>query len=204
MPAQKNPPTILDELKRRSGWSIFMGVLTMAVGVVLIIYPFAAATATTVFIGAALLVVGGAELFLAFASQTAGSFFLRGLLAVLYGFTGAALIVHPFEGTESLTLFVGSMLIVRGVLAMVAGFRLRPLDGWGWFVADSLANLLVGGLIIARWPSSTSWAVGTLLGAAVLMTGIARTAFAARIRQGTGNVQRAVQEAVGPSPQGTR
>jgi hypothetical protein len=34
------------------------------------------------------------------------------------------------------------------------------------------------------------------------MTGIARTAFAARIRQGAGDVQRTVREAVGPSPQG--
>jgi len=204
MPAQKNPPTILDDLKRRSGWSIFMGILTMAVGIVLILYPFATATATTVFIGAALLIVGGAELYLAFASQAAGSFFLRILLALLYGLTGLALIAFPFEGTESLTLFVGAMLVVRGVLAMIAGFRWRPLDGWGWFVADSLANLAVGGLILAKWPSSTSWAVGTLLGASVLVTGIARTAFAVRIRQGAGEVQRAVQGSVGPTPQGTR
>jgi uncharacterized membrane protein HdeD (DUF308 family) len=203
MPAQKSPPTILDELKRRSGWSVFMGILTMAVGGILIVYPFAAATATTVFIGAALLIVGGAELFLAFASQAAGSFFLRILLAALYGLTGVVLIAFPLEGTASLTLFVGAMLVVRGVLAMIAGFRLRPLNGWGWFVADSLANLAAGGLIIAKWPSSTVWAVGTLLGVAVLMTGIARTAFALRIRQGAGNVQRAVREAVGPSPQGT-
>jgi hypothetical protein len=34
------------------------------------------------------------------------------------------------------------------------------------------------------------------------MTGIARSAFAARLRQGAGDVQRAVRDAVGPSPQG--
>lgn len=72
---------------------------------------------------------------------------------------------------------------------MVAAFRVKPMDGWGWFVADSIATLVAGGLIVAQWPSSTSWAVGTLVGASVLVTGIARTIFAARIRQGTGQVR---------------
>jgi uncharacterized membrane protein HdeD (DUF308 family) len=186
-------PTFLDEVKKRSGWGIFMGVLTAALGVVLLIYPFATATATTVFLGSMLIVVGAAELFLAFASQTPKSFFIQILLAVLYGFTGVMLVAHPFQGAESLTLFVGAMLVLRGVLAMVAAFRVRPLDGWGWFLVDSLANLAAGGLILAKWPSSTSWAVGTLLGAAVLVTGISRIAFSARIRQGAGKVQRTLQ-----------
>jgi uncharacterized membrane protein HdeD (DUF308 family) len=193
MPAQKTQPTILDDLKHRSGWSMFMGILTAALGVVLILYPFATASATTVFLGSALTLVGVAELVLAFASQTPKTFFFQVFLAVLYGGTGIVLLVFPFEGTESLTLFVGAMLVFRGVLAMIAAFRVRPLDGWGWFLADSIANLAVGGLIIAKWPSSTSWAVGTLVGVSVLVTGIARTAFAARIRKGAGQVQQMAQ-----------
>jgi uncharacterized membrane protein HdeD (DUF308 family) len=191
-PQRSTQPTILDEVKHRSGWTMFMGVLTAALGIVLIVYPFATVTVTTVFVGAILALAGGAELFLALSSQTPKSFFLRFALAALYGFTGIVLLVHPFEGAESLTLFVGAMLVLRGIVAMVAGFKVRPLDGWGWFLADAIASLAAGGLILAKWPSSTSWAVGTLVGASVLVTGIARTAFAARVRQGASNVQRAV------------
>ena len=39
---------LTEELKKRSAWSIFMGVLTAALGVFLIIYPLATATITTV------------------------------------------------------------------------------------------------------------------------------------------------------------
>jgi predicted Zn-dependent protease len=68
------------------------------------------------------------------------------------------LIVNPFAGAVSLTLFVGWMLVLRGILAMVAAFRVRPLEGWGWLVVDSLANLAAGLLIIVKWPSSTACA----------------------------------------------
>lgn len=181
---------ILDEVKRRSGWAVFMGLLTVALGIVLLMYPYATATATTLFVGCILTLVGGVEIFLAFASQTPGTFFLRLLLAVLYGFTGIVLIVNPFAGAASLTLFVGWMLVLRGILAMVAAFRVRPLEGWGWLVVDSLANLAAGGLILAKWPSSTAWAVGTLVGASVLVTGISRTIVAAQVRRGAGEVGR--------------
>ena len=39
---------LAEDLKKRSAWSIFMGVLTAALGVFLIIYPLATATITTV------------------------------------------------------------------------------------------------------------------------------------------------------------
>ena len=39
--------SLTDEIKNRSGWSIFMGVLTALLGVFLIVYPMAAATVTT-------------------------------------------------------------------------------------------------------------------------------------------------------------
>ena len=181
---------ILDEVKRRSAWSMFMGLLTAALGTLLIVYPFATAMLTSVFLGGVLILVGAAGLVLALASQTAGSFFLRILVAALYGLTGIALVAFPFQGVESLTLFVGAMLVVRGVFALVAALRVRPLSGWGWLLADALVSGLAGGLILARWPSSAFWAVGTLVGASVLATGVSRVAMAARIRAGTGDVER--------------
>ena len=187
------PPSILDDIKRRSGWGLFMGTLTMALGAVLIVYPFATATITTVFLGSMLIVVGVAELVLGFSSLSPRGFFAQVFLATLYGFTGAVLLIYPFEGVESLTLFVGAMFVVRGLLAVIAGFRWKPLDGWGWFLADGIGSLAAGGFIIAKWPSSSSWAVGTLVGASVLITGIARTAVAARVRQGASDIQQSVR-----------
>src|SRR5262249_54360205 len=83
------PPGLLDDIKRRSGWGLFMGILTMALGVVLIIYPFATATITTVFLGSMLLIVGVAELVLGFYSRSPRGFFARVFLAILFAFSRA-------------------------------------------------------------------------------------------------------------------
>ncbi len=176
--------TVLDEVKRRSAWSIFMGVLTAALGILLIVYPFATGMLTNALLGATLTFAGVAGIILALNSQTAGSFFGRILLAALYGFTGIVLLVYPFQGVESLTLFVGAMLLVRGVFALIAAIRLRPLDGWGWLLADALFSAAAGILILVKWPASTVWAVGTLVGASVFVTGISRISLAGRIREG--------------------
>jgi uncharacterized membrane protein HdeD (DUF308 family) len=39
---------------------------------------------------------------------------------------------------------------------------------------DGLISLLLAGLIFFHWPSSSLWAVGTLVGISLLFSGIAR------------------------------
>ena len=41
-------------------------------------------------------------------------------------------------------------------------------------LVNGLITLLLGGLIWFHWPSSSVWAIGTLLGVNLLMTGISR------------------------------
>jgi uncharacterized membrane protein HdeD (DUF308 family) len=59
----------------------------------------------------------------------------------------------------------------------------------------SAASLFMGMLIIVRWPSSSVWAIGTLVGVAVLMGGISRIMIALKIRSGANTVDQAVRAA---------
>jgi uncharacterized membrane protein HdeD (DUF308 family) len=187
--------TLADDIGKRSAWSIFMGVVTAALGVFMIIYPMATAAATTVLLGWALIFVGIAQLVFALNSQTVGNFFLKILLAALYGLCGIALAFFPIGGVAALTLTLGSLLLLQAVLEGVAAFQLKPLSGWGWFLADAFASLVLGVLILASWPSSSVWAIGTLVGVSVLMNGISRIVIATTIRSGIGEVKRVTREA---------
>ena len=188
-------PNLIQEVKKHSGWSIFMGVLSAALGVFLILYPLATATITTVLLGWVLIFVGIAQFVFALHSQTVGNFFLKVLLGSLYGITGAALAFFPFEGVEALTGLLGTLLLVQAGLLTVTAFQVKPLDGWGWFLADAIASLCMGILILAKWPSSSVWAIGTLVGVAVLMGGISRIVIASKIRSGASSVESAVRAA---------
>ncbi len=179
---------LTDEIKKRSGWSIFMGVLTAILGVFLIVYPMATATITTLLLGWVLIFVGIAQFVFALHSQTVGKFFLKVLLGVLYGIAGVALAFFPIQGVAALTALLGVVFLVYAGIATVTAFQVRPVEGWGWFLFDGIAALLVGILILARWPSSSLWAIGTLVGLAVLMGGVSRIMIAAKIRKGVGMV----------------
>jgi uncharacterized membrane protein HdeD (DUF308 family) len=183
--------SLTDDVKKRSAWSIAMGVLTAVPGVFLIIYPFATAMITTVLLGWILILVGIAQFVFALHTQTVGNFFLKVLLGILYAVAGVALAFLPIEGVIVLTGVLGTLLLIQAGMLTVTAFQMKPLDGWGWYLADAIASLLLGILIFAKWPSSSLWAIGTLVGVAVLI-GISRIMIAAKVRSGTGELERYV------------
>ncbi len=183
---------ITNDVKKRSGWSIAMGILTAVLGVFLIIYPFATAMITTVLLGWILILVGIAQFVFALHTQTVGNFFLKILLGILYVVAGIALAFLPIEGVIFLTGVLGTLLLVQAGVLTVAAFQMKPLDGWGWYLADAIASLLLGILIFVKWPNSSMWAIGTLVGVAVLVGGISRIMLAAKIRSDAGQLGRYV------------
>ena len=172
-----------------------MGVLTAILGVFLIAYPMATATITTVLLGWVLIIAGIAEFVFALHSQSVGKFFMKVLLGLLYVIAGAGLAFFPFSGVAALTVFLGTLLLVYGIVGLVGAFQLRPADGWGWFLFDGIVVLAMGLLILAKWPSSSIWAIGTLVGVAVLMSGISRIMIAARMRSAVGTIDSTIRRA---------
>ena len=176
--------SITDDVKKRSAWSIAMGTLTAVLGVFLVIYPFATAMITTVLLGWILVLVGIAQFVFALHTHTVGNFFLKVLLGILYAVAGIALAFLPIEGVIVLTGVLGTLLLIQAGMLTVTAFQMKPLDGWGWYLADAIASLLLGILIFVKWPNSSMWAIGTLVGVAVLVGGISRIMIAAKIRSG--------------------
>jgi uncharacterized membrane protein HdeD (DUF308 family) len=187
--------SLTGEVKKRSAWSIFMGIVTAALGCFLISYPMATAAITTVLLGWVLIFVGLAQFVFALYSQTIGNFFLKVLLSLAYGICGIVLAFFPIAGVAALTGVLGTLLLIQAGLLTATAFQLRPVDGWGWFLFEAATNLLLGILILAKWPSSSVWAIGTLVGVSVLMSGISRIMIATKIRSGAANVERFVRAA---------
>ena len=172
-----------------------MGFLTAAIGIAMILYPLATAAVSTVFFGSALIVAALAQFVFAFTSQTAGNFFLKLLLGVLYGIAGIALVAFPGVGLVSLTGALGAMLIAEAILEAITAFALPAEMGRGWLLLSAVTSLLLGIMILAEWPASSVWAIGTFVGLAVLMNGITRIVIASQVRRLAGGFERAVKAA---------
>src|SRR5262249_34829803 len=142
-----------DEVKKRSGWAIFSGVVIAVIGAFLIAYPLAAAAATTILLGWGLIFAAIAQFVFALHSQSIGRFLLKVLISLLLGICGVSLAFSPLSGVAALTAILGTFLIIEAGLLIVTAFQARPAEGWGWFLADGLVALLLGVLIIGGWPS---------------------------------------------------
>jgi len=62
---------------------------------------------------------------------------------------------------------------------------MKPVSGWGWLLFDATITAILGFLILAHWPASSIWAIGTLVGAALFIRGVTRVALSTRLRRVT-------------------
>ena len=175
------------DVKSRAGWGIFLGILTAVLGLLLIAYPLFTATVTTILIGSILVLAGVFEIVQALRVHTAGAFFTRLLLGIVYGFAGLVLLLYPLRGVAVLTVVLGVMLLFEAGFTAALAFQVKPLSGWGWLLFDAAITVLLGFLILAHWPASSLWAIGTLVGVAVLIRGVTRVALCMGLRRVIGS-----------------
>lgn len=131
-----------------------------------------------------LIVLGGAvHLVLAFHAHGAGSVVWKALVGLAYIAFGGYLLMHPLLGVASLTLLLASLFLIEGVLDIVLYAKLRPARGASWVLFDGLVTLLLSLLIWIHWPSSSAWAIGTLVGVSMIMSGVARVMMSLAVRR---------------------
>lgn len=186
---------LVEEAKKRASWSIFMGVLTAAFGVFLIVCPLVTTKVTAILLGWVLILVGLAQLGFALHSQKGAEVFLVLLGAALFGITGLGLAFAPADGAETLSGLLGPLLLIQAGLATATAFQTRPLVEQRWYLFNAAVTLVLGTLVALKWLSSSAWAIGALVGLSVLMGGIARILIAAKIRSDTRGVERFLRAA---------
>jgi len=183
--AQNSPVEIA---RHASTLSILWGVLLIIFGMVAIGSPFLAAVAVNVAVAWLIVLAGVVHLALAFRAHGAGSMIWKLLVGLAYLCFGAYLILHPVLGVASLTLVLAALFVIEGILDLVLFFKMRPMHGSSWVLIDGIITLLLGGMIYLQWPSSSAWAIGTLVGVSMIISGISRVAMTLAVRKATGEV----------------
>ena len=119
---------------------------------------------------------------LAFHQRGAGRAIWKALVGIAYIAFGVYLLMHPLLGVASLTLLLASLFLIEAVFDIVLYARLRPAQGSSWILFDGLVTLVLSILIWAHWPSSSAWAIGTLVGVSMIMSGVARVMMSLAVR----------------------
>ena len=170
-------------MKEATGLSIGWSIVLLVLGVVALLMPFTTGIAVSVFVGWIIVFSGFAYVAYAFAASGAGAFIWRFLVGAVYVLGGGYLAFHPGLALESLTLVVAAIFFIEGVMETIAFFQFRNLPGAGWLLFDGIVALVVAYLIWRPWPSSSSWAIGTLVGVNLIVSGLTRLMYSVSARK---------------------
>jgi uncharacterized membrane protein HdeD (DUF308 family) len=158
---------------RHTGMRVAVGLLglaAVAVGVVLLFNPVAAARTLALLLGLAFVIGGLLEIAVGWdAEHRRWASFALGAVLVIGGVLAA---VWPGVTLFGLALITGLSLILHGAgrigMAVVAR---EETQSWGWLVLAGALNVIVGVIAIA-WPQATVFVLSLVLGAQIAVFGL--------------------------------
>jgi len=173
--------------KKVTGWYIAAAVLFIVLGIFGIVEPGVAGLGVTLLVGWLLLIGAVFHFIAAFKGGGAKQVIFQVLIGIVYAIGGFYFLMHTIMATATLTLLLAGIILAEGVIEVISYFRMRSEGASGWLLLNGIITLLLGGLIWFHWPSSSVWAIGTLVGVNLLMTGITRLMFGMAVRKLVGH-----------------
>ncbi|HVG80133.1 MAG TPA: DUF308 domain-containing protein [Patescibacteria group bacterium] len=165
------PHPLFGELSRHWGWLLAVGILSVILGTIGLGMTWMLTLASVVYFGVLLIVIGVAQLLQTFKSAGWKGTFLQILIGLLYLAAGIMVVSRPLLASLTLTWALGFALIVVGVMRIVVGMQHRGTSGWAGAVVAGIITLLLGLLILARWPSDALWVIGLFLAIELIVNG---------------------------------
>lgn len=161
----------LAPLRSKWGWIVALGVVYLVAGVIALGSIVMATVASVLIVGVMMIIAGVAEVINAFQIKSWGKFLIWGLLGVLYIVAGFLTFENPLLAAVLLTLLLGASLVVSGIVRIFLAFSMKRESPWIWVALSSVITLLLGLLILVRWPVNSVYILGLFLGIDLIFAG---------------------------------
>jgi uncharacterized membrane protein HdeD (DUF308 family) len=170
------------DAKKNAGWLVALGVVTVIAGCLAMGSPLASGLTVAVIMGVAMTIGGVARTIGAFSARSFGQGTLGFIGGILTFGAGLILTAQPGIGLATLTLMLGSYLVIDGISSAVLAFRVRPETGWGWMLFSAVMGVVLGFFLLREWPLSGVWAIGTLVGINLIFAGFSIISVGSTVR----------------------
>ncbi len=162
----------IDRLGSATWGGLFVtGLLVAAVGVIALLAYVTSGLASVILLGALLIGAGIVEMVYAFrvGREDRALLLLSGLLSIV---VGVLFLIRPHAGMAALTFLLAGYFFVGGLFRLVTSIGER-YPHWGWDFFYGLTAIALGVIVVAEWPFSAMWLVGTLVGVELIVRGVA-------------------------------
>ena len=180
---RRDPADMVAGLGRHWGWILAFGIITLAVGVVVLIWPGRTLIVVAVLFGIQLIVMGIFRFVAAFAAGDVGggSRVLYALLGVLSLIIGLYALRHVLITLLALALLLGIFWIVSGAIELFNALAHREVPNRGWTIFMGILSI-VAGIVVLAYPGISLVTLAIVLSIWLLIYGVMEIAIAFRIR----------------------
>ncbi len=154
------------------GWLVAGGILCILAGFFSIAYPCVSTAALVQVIGILVLITGISGLIGAIFSRAVPHRLLMLASAFLRIVVGIYVLANPVSAALALTLALAILFLAEGLVAIVAAFKLRSNRAWPLVILNGVAALILGGLVLAKWPNDTTFVLAVLFGINAIFAGV--------------------------------
>jgi uncharacterized membrane protein HdeD (DUF308 family) len=157
-----------------SSWTLILGsaLATLIPGILVLVWPHETLHVLAVLIGLYLLVTGAFRFVGAFSRAEHDERLPRLLVALLFVLAGVLCLRHPLQTIAALSLVVGAVWLVSGMLTAYTAFADRDLPHRA-FVLGAGALGMVAGLVVLALPAPSAVVLTRLLGLWLVLLGLA-------------------------------
>jgi uncharacterized membrane protein HdeD (DUF308 family) len=171
-------------LRAKWGWVVALGVVYLITGFVALGSVVLATVASVLVVGVMMIIAGVAEVVNAFQLKSWSRFLLWALLGLLYIVAGFMAFENPVFAAVVLTLVLGVSLFASGAMRIFLAFSMKRETPWIWVALSGVITLLLGLLILARWPVNSVYILGLFLGIDLIFAGASWLGIGLGLRRG--------------------
>jgi len=183
MSEQMEAADTLSRIGRHWGWVLAFGVITLAAGIAVLVWPGETLLVVAVVFGIQLIVTGLFRFVGAFATNdlTGGTRVLFALLGVLSVIVGLWAVRHVLLTLIALVLLLGIFWVVNGMVEIFTAASHRAMANRGWTVGMGILSVIAG-IIVLAFPGLSLAGLAVVLGIWLLVFGTMEVVAAFRVR----------------------
>ena len=162
---------VFGDVSKNWGWLLCLGILFIILGFVGLGRLFALSLAGTLFFGVLIIIGGLAQFIEAVKCKGWKSLAYHVLIAVLYVVGGFFMIQNPLAAKLLLTWILAVVLICVGIVRVVMALQMRATEGWFVPLLGGIISIILGGLILVKWPLSGLFVIGLFIAIELITNG---------------------------------
>lgn len=160
-------------VRKSTGWVIALSIVLIILGLLAMLLPGLASAFFTAAMGWIAIFSGVVMIVESFQSKPVRGFWLNLIVGILYVIAGIYILANIGAALLALTLTFGVLFIAEGIYTIIMAFTNRAGHQMSWLVAlNGIVTLILGIMVLNRFPFSAIWLIGLYMGISLLMSGI--------------------------------